>query len=347
MPHMLWTAFPEDTLSAMPFDEAQQLALIDIFDLWDEESPWRQALAALQLPAPDTETDIVLFYKNRPYINTTVLAGLVSCGTVKVVEDAAGGYRFKPRFSIAGYIRLFRLQWRLTQYVQEILQQENLPEDRDAALAQSLALGLCMQALMLRLNARARDKLPQYLADPKTAPAAQRMTILQLQQIQLRRTKLSPVWHDMFVAPRGMELAEVPAFFWDHPTDIASVAAPVQSAATTAQMLFHGMPVTGGQVSGLAVVMVSDDLPAEKPADKCVFVFRHARPEAVEAYAMADAVLFADGGVLSHACVVAREQGLPCITGLGADFYTRMKSADAKTWLAIDGAAASVRVIEG
>lgn len=339
----LWTAFPEDTLSAMPFDDAQQLALIDVFDLWDETSPFRRALALLDIAVPDAETDMVIFYKNRPYINATVLTNLVSGGAVKPVADEAAGYRFKTALSPVAYVRLFKLQWRLTQYLQTVLTQD-VPAEDEAALAESLALGLCMQALMLRLGASARQNLAAYLADPKSAPAAQRATVMQLQAVQARRTQLSPFWHKMFPKQQGAAV-EVPPYFWDHPQDITAIVEPVTVAA--GQRLFHGMPVAGGQVSGLAVIAADDTPPAEKPADKCVFVFRYARPEAVAFYAMADAVLFCDGGVLSHACVVARAQGIPCITGLGAGFYDRMKTAGNKTWLAIDGAAATVRVIEG
>jgi phosphohistidine swiveling domain-containing protein len=342
MPQTLWTAFPEETLSAMPFDAAQQLALIDVFDLWDETSPFRRALARLNIAVPDAETDMVMFYKNRPYINATVLTKIVSGGAVKPVADETAGYRFQTSRSPFAYVRLFKLQWRLTQYLQEALQRNAVPEEDDAALAESLALGLCLQALMMRLNAAARGNLAQYLADPKAAPAAQRATVMQLQAVQMRRTQLSPVWHKLFPKQEGA-VTEVPPYFWDHPTDITAAALPQNISSE--QRLFYGMPVVGGQVSGLAVVMVDDVLPPEKPADKCVFVFRYARPEAVEAYTMADAVLFGDGGALSHACVVAREQGIPCITGLGGAFYDRMKAADNQTWLAIDGAAAMVRVI--
>lgn len=343
MAQTLWTAFPEDTLSAMPFDDAQQLALIDVFDLWDETSPFRCALALLGIAVPDADTDMVLFYKNRPYINATVLTHLVSGGAVKPVADAAAGYRFKTSLSPFAYARLFKLQWRLSQYLQTALAQP-VPQDDEVVLAESLALGLCMQALMMRLSGDARKNLAQYLADPKSAPAAHRATVMQLQAVQVRRTQLSSVWHKLFSKHTGA-VVEVPPYFWDHPQDIAAAAVP--PSVPPDQMLFHGMPVVGGQVSGLAVIVAGDTPPAEKPADKCVFVFRYARPEAVEFYPLADAVLFGDGGVLSHACVVAREQGIPCITGLGGGFYDRIKTADNKTWLAVDGAAATVRVIEG
>lgn len=345
MPQTLWTAFPEDTLSAMPFDAAQQIALIDVFDLWDETSPFRRALAMLGIAVPDVQTDMVMFYKNRPYINATVLTEIVSGGAVRPVAEGVAGYSFKTSLSPFAYARLFKLQWRLSLYMQGALKSAGAPDEDDAALAESLALGLCLQGLMMRLGAKVSENLAAYLADPAAAPASQRSTVMQLQAVQVRRTQLSPVWQKLFPKKSGGESVEVPPFFWDHPRDMTAESVPVVVSAE--QMLFEGMPVVGGQVSGLAVVMVEDKLPPEKPAHKCVFVFRYARPEAVEAYAMADAVLFGDGGVLSHACVVAREQGLPCITGLGGAFYERMKDAGGKTWLAIDGAAATVRVIEG
>lgn len=343
MPQILWTAFPEDVLSAQAFDEAQQQALIRIFDLGEETSPFRRALALLDVPAPAAAGDMVMFYQNRPYINATVLTALVSGGAVRVVPDSAAGYRFKTSFSPFAYARLFRLQWKLSLYMQAVLAQADIPSDDDAALAESLALGLCLQGLMMRLGTRGREHLAVWLADPAAAPATQRTTVTQLQAVQARRTRLSPVWHRRFALRSGAAV-EVPSWFWDHPRAVAAETPPASPAA--AQMLFEGMPVCGGRVSGMAVVMAGDHPPRKKPADKCVFVFRHARPQAVAAYAMADAVLFANGGLLSHACVVAREQGLPCITGLGNAFYERLQEAGGRIWLAVDGAHATVRVIQ-
>lgn len=76
-----------------------------------------------------------------------------------------------------------------------------------------------------------------------------------------------------------------------------------------------------------------------------VLVFAQARPEAVGFYVGAAALVFAEGGVLSHACVVARERGIPCVTGLGRPFWVAMQEAGvAELRLSVDGATGEVRV---
>jgi hypothetical protein len=51
--------------------------------------------------------------------------------------------------------------------------------------------------------------------------------------------------------------------------------------------------------------------------------------------------LFAEGGVLSPACTVARERNIPSITGLGPGFFELIKASD-KLWLNMDGSTATV-----
>jgi len=349
MAQILWMAFPEETLAGQAFTPAQQEQLEDIFDLWEATSPWRQALEMIGAK-PGAAEEMLTWHENRPYINATEMAAVMSSGAIVPVPDDKDGYRFDSHMTLMGYWRLFCLQWRVSTFLESHIAITDVPLDEKAALAESLALGLCLQSLMLRLDAKARDHMAAWLANPSLIPAIHRRTFKYMQYIQLRRTQLSVVWQSLFKSQSGVsqDSSALP-YFWDEPPTGggASQGRAVHDAAVVTENAFKGLPVCAGNISGMAVVMVTDAPPAEKPADSCIFVFRHARPDTTQCFAMADAVLFANGGVLSHACVVAREQGVPCITGLGADFYAQMKNATGKVWLTIDGGTGDVRLIEG
>src|SRR5690606_13644567 len=107
-------------------------------------------------------------------------------GTAHAVPGGAEGYRFERRLTLAGGLRLCRLQWRIARFLQQVFAHGGVPAERDAALAESLALGLCLQALLQRLDSNARRHMAQWLADPSSAPLWHRRTFRQLQAIQLR-----------------------------------------------------------------------------------------------------------------------------------------------------------------
>jgi phosphohistidine swiveling domain-containing protein len=291
---------------------------------------------------------MLTWHENRPYINAREMAAVMSSGAIVPVPDDKEGYRFESRVTLMGYWRLFCLQWRVSTFLESHIAITDVPLDEKAALAESLALGLCLQSLMLRLDAKARDHMAAWLANPGLIPAIHRRTFKYMQYIQLRRTQLSVVWQSLFKAQSegGQDNSALP-YFWDQPLAADGLKPIAVDSPVAAAETFKGLPVCAGNISGMAVVMVTDAPPAKKPADSCIFIFRHARPDTTECFAMADAVLFANGGVLSHACVVAREQGVPCITGLGADFYAQMKNATGEVWLTIDGGTGDVRLVEG
>lgn len=114
---------------------------------------------------------------------------------------------------------------------------------------------------------------------------------------------------------------------------------------------WKGLAASAGQITGMAfaVTVGRTDiaaLRAQAAADNAplVLVYTAALPQTVPEFAQADAVLFAQGGALSHACTMAREMNKPCVTGLGNAFWARVQEADG-VWVAIDGAQGRVRLI--
>jgi hypothetical protein len=224
-----------------------------------------------------------------------------------VVRTENGGYAIRPKLTLFALPRLVKMQWRLSA----VLAGLDDPVAEKERLFQSLKLGVALQVLQMRLPTHTSGELARWLSDPPQAPQNARTTLNLLHQIQLKRTKLSHAWTENFSPADAPIPEEFPDHFWDE----FRFAPVVTSEKRTYPNRFQGTPIYGGTGAGT----LGQDL----------LVFAQATPHAVEQYSLAKAVFFARGGVLSHACVVAREQKLPCITGLGPTFFERVQEASA------------------
>jgi len=56
----------------------------------------------------------------------------------------------------------------------------------------------------------------------------------------------------------------------------------------------------------------------ESFGEGCVLLARMTSPDWVGVYQRASAVVTAEGGMLCHAAIVAREEGIPAVVGIGA-----------------------------
>lgn len=82
-------------------------------------------------------------------------------------------------------------------------------------------------------------------------------------------------------------------------------------------VLAKGLPASPGAASGIAVF---DSDTAEKRAemgDAVILVRTETSPEDIHGMHAARGILTARGGMTSHAAVVARGMGRPCVSGVG------------------------------
>ncbi len=93
---------------------------------------------------------------------------------------------------------------------------------------------------------------------------------------------------------------------------------PTLAADAERDVLARGLPASPGAASG-AVVFTSDD--AERLAaegDKVILARTETSPEDIHGMHAAQGILTSRGGMTSHAAVVARGMGRPCVSGAGA-----------------------------
>lgn len=326
MKDTLWMKFPDESVAGLVFDDAARARFEAVFDAANPQSPWSRAVAAAKFRK--VQGPLVKWHEGMPYFNWNAMMSVISGGAVVITKTPQG----EPAY---GIIRGFRALWNLfvCQWRSVKLMKKDFGGE---ALVESIALGLVMQSLMLRLGAGASQNLAKWLAGTETPPKSCVRIVMELQQVQMRRTALSPVWKNLLPAETGAE-KNLPEYFWN------DAPAPVNAAATAHKGPWKGLPVCAGQAAGRAVFIKSaKDAVLPAGGAPLVLVFRRARPDAVELYPRAAAVVFAEGGVLSHACVVAREMNIPCVTGLGADFFDAPRDG---AILSVDGGAGTVEEI--
>jgi pyruvate,orthophosphate dikinase len=84
------------------------------------------------------------------------------------------------------------------------------------------------------------------------------------------------------------------------------------------RILASGLPASPGAASG-AIVFNSDDAEAAKKAGQKVILVRiETSPEDIHGMHAAEGILTTRGGMTSHAAVVARGMGKPCVSGAGS-----------------------------
>lgn len=340
----LWLRFSEESSLPSLLTEEERTRLDAVFNPADPDSGWSRAGAMLGLRFPPGQR-LLRWHEGAPYINWTQLCRSISAGWITPVPDAAAPYRYALHYRLSGLPAFTRIQWRIARFLAGKTDPETaLPGDPEEAIAESLALGIAMLSLTMRLPAHDPAALAGWLAEPAGAPASLRRPLTQLQAAQLRRTSLSFAWHRLF-PPRADagESMPGPAFFWNEPQ---AASAPSPAAQTGPAEQWKGLAISGKEVTARALLNPTEAMLAGMQGPVAA-VFAQARPETVNLFPLLAAALYGEGGAMSHACTVAREQNLPCITALGRGFIAEMKRLGeaGEVWLDIEPRTGEVRLV--
>ena len=101
------------------------------------------------------------------------------------------------------------------------------------------------------------------------------------------------------------------------PASLDQLLHPTLDPKAARKIIARGLPASPGAASG-TVVFTADD--AEKRAqkgEKVILVRRETSPEDIHGMHAAQGILTSTGGMTSHAAVVARGMGRPCVAGAG------------------------------
>lgn len=130
------------------------------------------------------------------------------------------------------------------------------------------------------------------------------------------------------------------AYAAEHGFDVAG-SGEVLAVDETAQPVLSGLPVGGGV--GVGRIALSPAAAESLIREGCpvVFVSVETSPHLLSLMQRSSALLTMRGGATSHAAVVAREVGIPCVVGIGADIADgAIRGVDGLVdgaWVTIDG----------
>ncbi|HET8634015.1 MAG TPA: pyruvate, phosphate dikinase [Gemmatimonadales bacterium] len=130
------------------------------------------------------------------------------------------------------------------------------------------------------------------------------------------------------------------------PNDLNQLLHPTIDTSARLDLLATGLPASPGAASGLVVFDADRAEARAKDGDAVILVRRETSPEDFHGMVAAKAVLTARGGMTSHAAVVARGMGKPCVAGAttldvdedGSRFSVDGRVVSEGDWITVDGA---------
>ncbi len=133
-------------------------------------------------------------------------------------------------------------------------------------------------------------------------------------------------------------------------SDLDQLLHPTIDTSSRLDLLATGLPASPGAASGVVTFDADRAESRGKNGEAVILVRRETSPEDFHGMVAARAVLTARGGMTSHAAVVARGMGKPCVAGatsLDVDEGAGRFSADGRVvsegdWITVDGASGRV-----
>jgi pyruvate,orthophosphate dikinase len=130
------------------------------------------------------------------------------------------------------------------------------------------------------------------------------------------------------------------------PNDLNQLLHPTIDTSARLDLLATGLPASPGAASGLVVFDADRAEARARDGEAVILVRRETSPEDFHGMVAAKAVLTARGGMTSHAAVVARGMGKPCVAGAttldvdedGSRFSVDGRVINEGDWITVDGA---------
>jgi pyruvate,orthophosphate dikinase len=202
---------------------------------------------------------------------------------------------------------------------------------REAAGAKAASMEESMPEVFAEL-ARVFDLLERHYRDMQDIEfTVERGRLFMLQTRSGKRTAKAALRIAVDMAGEGL-ISEEEAVLRIDPSALDQLLHPTLDPAAERHVIAKGLPASPGAASGAAVF---DADTAEKRAalgEKVILVRVGTSPEDIHGMHAAQGILTARGGMTSHAAVVARGMGRPCVSGAGSvsiDYSARLMRAGA------------------
>ena len=178
----------------------------------------------------------------------------------------------------------------------------------------------------------------------------ERGRLFMLQTRNGKRTGLAAIRIAVDMADEGL-ISPEEALMRIEPEQLNQLLRPVfraqdeQAAEKGGQAFANGLPAGPGAATGRVVFSAADAVAWAERGEQVLLVRDFTSPEDIRGMDAAQGILTAQGGMTSHAALVARQMGKVCIVGCGAldiDMAARTFSVDDTVikegdWISIDG----------
>jgi pyruvate,orthophosphate dikinase len=129
------------------------------------------------------------------------------------------------------------------------------------------------------------------------------------------------------------------------PEQLNQLLHPTIDPSDETEVLVTGLPASPGAAQGIVVFLPDEAEEMAKNGEKVILVRRETSPDDFHGMVLAEAILTQQGGMTSHAAVVARGMGKPCIVGANDininyghnEFKVGDKTVTKGEWITIDG----------
>jgi pyruvate,orthophosphate dikinase len=151
------------------------------------------------------------------------------------------------------------------------------------------------------------------------------------------------------MAAEGL-ISEEEAISRIEPATLDQLLHPTLDPEAERRVLATGLPASPGAAAGEVVFSSADAEAAKKDGRACILVRVETSPEDIKGMLAAEGILTSRGGMTSHAAVVARGWGKPCVSGAGQiridyakkSFTVGGQTVKAGDHITIDGASGQV-----
>jgi pyruvate,orthophosphate dikinase len=177
----------------------------------------------------------------------------------------------------------------------------------------------------------------------------ERGTLYMLQVRRAQRTGAAALRSACDMVDEGL-ISEEEAVARIPPNDLNQLLHPTIDASAALDLLTTGLPASPGAASG--EIVFDADIAADRGrrGEPVILVRRETSPEDFHGMVAARAILTARGGMTSHAAVVARGMGKPCVAGAAAlevdeadeTLAVNGRKLHAGEWITLDGATGRV-----
>ena len=118
------------------------------------------------------------------------------------------------------------------------------------------------------------------------------------------------------MAAEGL-ITEEEAVIRIEPASLDQLLHPTIDPRVTREIIGSGLPASPGAATGEIVFTAEEAVSAEEEGRKVILVRIETSPEDIHGMHAAEGILTTRGGMTSHAAVVARGMGIPCVSGAG------------------------------